>query len=191
MAFPYLPRLIRDRVLASLADTPVVCLLGPRQVGKTTLARRIDPERAYLNLDDSTLLEAARQDPLGFIEGLPERVMLDEVQRAPELLLAIKSVVDRDRQPGRFLLTGSANLLLLPKAQDSLAGRMEVIYLWGEEPGKVISSEETLQTLAGQAPGPGLLMAPGCSSKTVACDPFWRLHSSACTGGYATVSSPA
>ena len=129
MTPPYLPRLIRDRVLESLADTPVVCLLGPRQVGKTTLAQRIDPERAYLNLDDGTLLEAARQDPLGFVEGLPERVTLDEVQRAPELLLAIKSMVDRDRQPGRFLLTGSANLLLLPKAQDSLAGRMEVIYL--------------------------------------------------------------
>ncbi|MBZ0330031.1 ATP-binding protein [Halomonas sp. ANAO-440] len=129
MATSYLPRLIRDRVVESLADTPVVCLLGPRQVGKTTLAKRIEPERAYFTLDDPTLLEAAQQDPLGFIEGLPERVTLDEVQRAPELLLAIKSVVDRDRSPGRFLLTGSANLLLLPKAQDSLAGRMEVIYL--------------------------------------------------------------
>jgi predicted AAA+ superfamily ATPase len=125
----YLPRLIRDRVIESLADTPVVCLLGPRQVGKTTLAQRIDPDRAYLNLDEPTLLAAAQHDPLGFIESLPERSTLDEVQRAPELLLAIKSVVDRDRQPGRFLLTGSANLLLLPKAQDSLAGRMEVIYL--------------------------------------------------------------
>ncbi len=126
---PYLPRLIRDRVVESLTDTPVVCLLGPRQVGKTTLAQRIEPDRTYLNLDDSTLLQAARQDPIGFVESLPERVILDEVQRAPELLLAIKSVVDRDRSPGRFLLTGSANLLLLPKAQDSLAGRMEVIYL--------------------------------------------------------------
>lgn len=125
----HFPRLIRDRVLESLADTPVVCLLGPRQVGKTTLARRIDRERTYLNLDDPTLREAALLDPLGFIESLPARVTLDEVQRAPELLLAIKSVVDRDRQPGRFLLTGSANLLLLPDAQDSLAGRMEVIYL--------------------------------------------------------------
>ncbi|WP_254277518.1 ATP-binding protein [Halomonas sp. 3H] len=129
MAFPYLPRQIRDRVLESLADTPVVCLLGPRQVGKTTLAQRIDPERSYLNLDDPALLAAAKEDPLGFVESLPARVILDEVQRAPELLLAIKAVVDRDRQPGRFLLTGSANLLLLPNAQDSLAGRMEVIYL--------------------------------------------------------------
>ncbi|PMR71993.1 ATP-binding protein [Billgrantia endophytica] len=148
MVTPYLPRLIRDRVLESLADTPVVCLLGPRQVGKTTLARGIDPERTYLNLDDSTLLEAARQDPLGFVESLPERVILDEVQRAPELLLAIKSVVDRDRQPGRFLLTGSANLLLLPKAQDSLAGRMEVIYLHPlTEQEKRVSASTLLATL--------------------------------------------
>lgn len=148
MVSPYLPRLIRDRVLESLADTPVVCLLGPRQVGKTTLAERIDPERTYLNLDDSTLLEAARQDPLGFIESLPERVILDEVQRAPELLLAIKSVVDRDRRPGRFLLTGSANLLLLPKAQDSLAGRMEVIYLHPlTEQEKRVSASTLLDTM--------------------------------------------
>lgn len=148
MVSPYLPRLIRDRVLESLADTPVVCLLGPRQVGKTTLAQRIDPERTYLNLDDSTLLEAARQDPLGFIESLPERVILDEVQRAPELLLAIKSVVDRDRRPGRFLLTGSANLLLLPKAQDSLAGRMEVIYLHPlTEQEKRVSASTLLDTM--------------------------------------------
>lgn len=152
MATPYLPRLIRDRVLESLADTPVVCLLGPRQAGKTTLAQRIDPERIYLNLDDSTLLQAARQDPLGFIEGLPERVTLDEVQRAPELLLAIKSVVDRDRRPGRFLLTGSANLMLLPRAQDSLAGRMEVIYLHPlTEQEKRVSASTLLDTLmAGQ-----------------------------------------
>ncbi|KPQ23375.1 MAG: hypothetical protein HLUCCA13_13985 [Halomonas sp. HL-48] len=125
----YLPRLISDRVEESLADTPVVCLLGPRQVGKTTLAQRIDPNRTYLNLDDPTLMAAAQQDPVGFIESLPEYTTLDEVQRVPDLLLAIKSVVDRNRQPGRFLLTGSANLLLLPRAQDSLAGRMEVIYL--------------------------------------------------------------
>jgi len=120
---------MRSRVQEALADTPVVCLLGPRQVGKSTLAQRIDSDRTYLSLDDSTLLQAARQDAIGFVESLPERVILDEVQRAPELLLAIKSVIDRDRKPGRFLLTGSANLLLLPQIQDSLAGRMEVIYL--------------------------------------------------------------
>lgn len=89
MSTLYFPRLIRDRVLESLADTSVVCLLGPRQVGKTTLAQRIEPERTYLSLDDAMLLDAARQDPLGFIEGLPERVTLDEVQRADAVPLCV------------------------------------------------------------------------------------------------------
>lgn len=129
MNTPYIPRLIRNRVLEALTDTPVVCLLGPRQVGKSTLAKHLEPERTYISLDDSSLLQAAKLDAHGFIESLPERVIIDEVQRAPELLLAIKSEVDRNRQAGRFLLTGSANLLLLPQVQDSLAGRMEVIYL--------------------------------------------------------------
>jgi len=129
MSGDYLPRPIRDRVLESLGDTPTVCLLGPRQVGKTTLAQRVDSERSYLTLDDPTLLQVARQDPLGFVDSLPDRVILDEVQRAPELLVSMKSIIDRNRRPGRFLLTGSANLLLLPKVQESLAGRMEVIYL--------------------------------------------------------------
>lgn len=172
MESPYLPRLIRDRVLESLADTPVVCLLGPRQVGKTTLARRIEPERTYLNLDDSTLLEAARQDPLGFVESLPERVILDEVQRAPELLLAIKSVVDRNRQPGRFLLTGSANLLLLPKAQDSLAGRMEVIYLHPlTEQEKRVSTSTLLATLVAGELAPKMVpdTAPLAPTAEVLC----------------------
>lgn len=129
MNTPYIPRLLRNQVLEALADTPVVCLLGPRQVGKSTLAQRLEPERTYISLDDANLLQTAKIDAQGFIESLPERVIIDEVQRAPELLLAIKSTVDKNRQPGRFLLTGSANLLLLPQAQDSLAGRMEVIYL--------------------------------------------------------------
>lgn len=129
MGTPYLPRLIRNRVLEALADTPVVCLLGPRQVGKSTLAKHLEPERTYISLDDSSLLSVAKQDAVGFIDSLPEHVIIDEVQRAPELLLAIKTVVDRSQQPGRFLLTGSANLLLLPQVQDSLAGRTEVIYL--------------------------------------------------------------
>lgn len=176
MATPYLPRPIRDRIVESLADTPVVCLLGPRQVGKTTLAQRIDPERTYLNLDEPTLREAALLDPLGFIESLPERVTLDEVQRAPELLLAIKSVVDRDRQPGRFLLTGSANLLLLPKAQDSLAGRMEVIYLYPlTEQEKRVSPSTLLATLMnGQ-------LAPAMVSDSVPLSPTADVL---CQGGY-------
>lgn len=123
------PRYLQQQVLDALSDTPVVCILGPRQVGKTTLAKQLQPERTYISFDDASLLDAARFDPVGFVVGLPDQVILDEVQRVPELLSAIKLSVDNDRRPGRFILTGSANLLLLPGVQESLAGRMEVIYL--------------------------------------------------------------
>ena len=123
------PRYIEPVLDAALADTPVVCLLGPRQVGKSTLVQQLRPKRAYISFDDQNLLDAARNDPVGFVQGLPEPVILDEVQRVPELMPAIKSVVDKRRLPGRFLLTGSANLLLLPRVQESLAGRAEVVYL--------------------------------------------------------------
>ena len=112
-----------------MKDTPVVCLLGPRQCGKSTLARSFDPGRLYLSLDDVDLLAAATRDPKGFIGQLPDTVTLDEIQRAPDLLLTIKRTVDENRRPGRFLLTGSANLLQLPHLPDSLAGRMECLYL--------------------------------------------------------------
>jgi predicted AAA+ superfamily ATPase len=125
----WLPRRAEELVLRALADTPVVCLLGPRQCGKSALVRHSDPHRPYFTFDDAALLDAARTDPAGFLAGLPPAVTLDEIQRAPALLPAIKMAVDRDRRPGRFLLTGSANLLLLPAASESLAGRMEVIRL--------------------------------------------------------------
>jgi predicted AAA+ superfamily ATPase len=124
------PRYIAPAIKTALADTPVVCLLGPRQAGKTTLARQLEPERAYFSFDDRGLLEAAQLDPIGFVQLLPDRVILDEVQRVPELLPAIKTVVDQHRDPGRFLLTGSANLLLLSTVSESLAGRMKVIRLF-------------------------------------------------------------
>ncbi len=129
MAATLYPRHLMPIVSEALADTPVVCLLGARQVGKTTLAQRLKPKRAYISLDNRDTLAAAQTDPIGFIEGLPRPVILDEVQRAPEILPAIKLAVDRQRSPGQFLLTGSANLLLLPAVQESLAGRMEVIRL--------------------------------------------------------------
>lgn len=115
----------------ALADTPVVLLNGARQTGKSTLADSFSAGgRRYLTLDDHAVLSAAKGDPAGFIAGLDGPVTLDEVQRAPELFLAIKAAVDRNRQPGAFLLTGSANVLLLPGIADSLAGRMEVLSLW-------------------------------------------------------------
>lgn len=124
------PRLIEARVAEALTDTPVVLLAGPRQAGKTTLVRQIAERqgRRYLTLDDELTLLAARADPVGMIRSLDSAV-IDEVQRAPQLLLAIKKSVDEDRRPGRFLLTGSANLMALPNVADSLAGRMETLTL--------------------------------------------------------------
>ena len=113
----------------ALTDTPVVCLLGPRQSGKSTLVQCLRPDRAYFDLDDDELAATAGADPSGFVKALPRRVTLDEIQRVPELLRGIKISVDQQREPGRFILTGSANLLLLPRASESLAGRMEILQL--------------------------------------------------------------
>ena len=125
-------RNITPRLTDALADTPVVLLNGPRQAGKTTLAQSLIAAgypATYLTLDDSSVLAAAADAP-GFVAGLTGPVILDEIQHAPQLFPAIKASVDRDRRPGRFLLTGSANVLLLPKISESLAGRMEVLTLW-------------------------------------------------------------
>ncbi|EJB01867.1 putative ATPase (AAA+ superfamily) [Rhizobium leguminosarum bv. trifolii WSM597] len=120
-------RFVKRRVEEALSDTPVVLIVGPRRAGKTTLVRQMNEEgRSYITLDDQTVLAAAQSDPAGFIRGL-DRVVIDEIQRAPDLLLAIKKTVDEDYRPGRFLLTGSANVLTLPRVADSLAGRMETI----------------------------------------------------------------
>jgi len=126
----FYPRLIENRLAEAMADTPVVLLAGPRQAGKTTLVRQIAALRGlrYLSLDDEVTLLAARDDSAGMIRSLDVAV-IDEVQRAPQLLLAIKKSVDEDRRPGRFLLTGSANLMMLPAVADSLAGRMETLTL--------------------------------------------------------------
>ena len=113
----------------ALSDTPVVLIHGPRQSGKSTLGQAFESERTYVTLDDPLALSLAKRDPKAFLEAYPTPVMIDEIQRAPELFLAIKLNVDRDRRPGKFLLTGSANVLNLPKLADSLAGRMEIIDL--------------------------------------------------------------
>jgi len=122
-------RFVERRAEEALSDTPVVLIVGPRRAGKTTLVRKMgEAGLTYITLDDQTVLEAAQSDPAGFIRGL-DRAIIDEIQRAPDLLLAIKKSVDEDYRPGRFLLTGSANVLTLPRVADSLAGRMETIQM--------------------------------------------------------------
>jgi uncharacterized protein len=127
------PRNVRNLVVEALGDTRVVLVAGARQVGKTTLAREISSgphPRATLTLDDRAARDAALTDPAGFVAGLDGPVLLDEVQRAPDLLLAIKDAVDRDTRPGRFLLTGSTNLLASKRINDALTGRIETVQLW-------------------------------------------------------------
>ena len=123
------PRSLEPVIREALADTPVVCVLGPRQCGKTTLVQQLAPDRAFVSLDEHNYHQTALADPAGFVASLPDDVTLDEVQRAPALLPAIKRAVDQDRRPGRFVLTGSANLLLVPTVTESLAGRMEMAQL--------------------------------------------------------------
>lgn len=125
------PRFAQSRLIEALGDSPVVLVHGPRQSGKTTLSRLAGEPRGYryFTFDDEVAREAAAADPAGFVAELPPRAILDEVQRVPSLFTAIKSAVDRDRTAGRLILTGSANVLLVPKLSDSLAGRMEILRL--------------------------------------------------------------
>jgi len=125
-----LPRLVDDALAARLRVMPAVVLTGARQTGKSTLVEKLVPgERRYRSLDDFDVRDAARRDPEALLGG-DDPLTLDEVQREPELLPAVKRAIDRDRRPGRFLLTGSANLLLMRQVSESLAGRASYLTLW-------------------------------------------------------------
>lgn len=147
-------------LLEALADSPVVLLHGARQVGKSTLAKELAATAhpaGYVTLDDATVLAAAQADPQGFLAGLQKPVVIDEIQRVPELFLAIKADVDRVRQPGRYLLTGSANVWLLPRLSESLAGRLEVFTLRPLSQGEIAGAPEGfIDTLFSKAPLPSV-----------------------------------
>lgn len=140
-------RFILNKLQPSLEDTPVVLINGPRQSGKSTLAKYISSQMGnvkYITLDDFTTLSAAKNDPEQFVSGFKGSLIIDEVQRAPELFLAIKKVVDEDRRPGRFILTGSANVLQLPNISDSLAGRIEILPLYPFSISEISGERENL-----------------------------------------------
>lgn len=133
-------RLLAPRIEEAMSDTPVVLVVGPRQAGKTTLVSQMTNQgMQYITLDDELTLLSAQEDPAGLIRNR-DRAIIDEIQRAPQLLLAIKKSVDEDRRPGRFLLTGSANLMALPTVADSLAGRMETLKLLPLSQGEIYQS---------------------------------------------------
>lgn len=149
-------RHLRPLVVEALAEARVVCVLGARQVGKTTLVRALadgDYPARYVSLDDPAALELARRDPNSFITR-PDRLVIDEVQRAPDLLLAIKRVVDSDPARGRFLLTGSANILTLPQIADALPGRVDYLTLSPLSQGEIdgVRSPFLDRLFAGDAP---------------------------------------
>jgi len=153
-----LPRFARRAVDTAMADTPILVLQGARQVGKSTLATQVslDHGGVFVSLDNYNTLRFIREDPVAFIEQRPhgELVVIDEAQRAPELVLPLKASVDRDRRPGRFLLTGSADLLRVKGVADSLAGRAETIEMLPLSQGELSKRahpEDFIAWLLGQA----------------------------------------
>ena len=126
---PYLPRLLSPLVTQALKTSPVMVVSGARQTGKSTLVQRLESGMTYLTLDDVETLDRAEREPDALLRS-PSPLVLDEVQRSPDLLLAVKRAVDAHRRAGRFVLTGSANLLLMKRVSETLAGRAVYASLW-------------------------------------------------------------
>lgn len=153
---PMFQRFIEAELFEALKYMPIVLLRGARQTGKTTLVKAICQlinHFHYLSFDHLPSLIAAKEDPVGFISRLEKPIILDEIQRVPELFLPIKADVDENREPGRYLL--SADPLLIPKLGDSLAGRMRLLNLWPLSQGEILGKNETfLDQVFAQTPIP-------------------------------------
>jgi uncharacterized protein len=151
-----IPRHIRPQLVEALGDARIACVLGPRQSGKSTLVRAVAADEhpaRYLTLDDPATLALAREDPTSFVAG-SERLAIDEIQRAPDLMLAIKQVVDLDQSRGRFLVTGSANVITHPRIADALPGRVEYLTLWPFSQAELVERIPTFleKAFAGELP---------------------------------------
>ncbi len=157
MPAPFIARHARPTIVEALTEARAVCLLGPRQSGKSTLARAIaerEHPAEYLTLDDEATRRAAVEDPTGFIAAVSGPAVVDEVQRAPDLMLAIKERLDTNNERGQFLLAGSANILTLPTIADALPGRVDYVRLWPLSQGELAGRHETFidRLLAGEMP---------------------------------------
>jgi predicted AAA+ superfamily ATPase len=126
---PYLPRLLAPLVTRAMKTSPVVVVTGARQTGKSTLVQRLASDLTYLTLDDVEILDRAQREPDALLRP-PGLLVIDQIQRSPDLLLAVKRAVDTRRRAGRFVLTGSANLLLMKRVSETLAGRVVHVSLW-------------------------------------------------------------
>jgi len=141
-----IPRNLKLAILDSARYSPVILVNGGRQTGKSTLVKGLfspdNEQPQYISMDDLAVVSGAIKSPKTFVQGLGKRVIIDEIQRAPELFLSIKESVDQKRIPGRFFLTGSANVLNLPKLSESLVGRMEIFTLWSLSQGEIRGRQE-------------------------------------------------
>lgn len=154
-------RLVRRHLLPQAAELldafPALVVQGARQVGKSTFAALLAAERSAVQLtfDDESTRDAVRRDPVAFLEQAPDRLLiLDEVQRAPEIILSVKAAIDRRRRPGRFLLTGSSDLLRLERTPDSLAGRAVSLQLRGLSQGELAGRREDFVGLLARGESP-------------------------------------
>lgn len=174
-------RNIKSQLEKAITRSPVVLVTGARQTGKSTLVKELGQQHGYtyLSLDNLQTLQAAKSDPAAFIAGITKPIIIDEVQRVPEIFLAIKEDVDNQRTNGRYILTGSANPLLIPNLGDSLAGRMEIIRSMPLSQGELHNTTETfIDTLfAGKVPELGKPMSRSALAERII------------TGGFPTMQS--